>query len=68
MAVVCTLGVDIGTSSSKGVLVDGSGSILATATMQSAGSRQARQSISGGSCKIDTASPCIRVTARRRQR
>lgn len=28
----CTLGVDIGTSSSKGVLVDGDGMILATAT------------------------------------
>ncbi|PVE98375.1 FGGY family carbohydrate kinase [Microbacterium sp. TPD7012] len=28
----CTLGVDIGTSSSKGVLVDGDGRILATAT------------------------------------
>lgn len=28
----CTLGVDIGTSSSKGVLVDGDGVILATAT------------------------------------
>ncbi len=28
----CTLGVDIGTSSSKGVLVDPAGTILATAT------------------------------------
>lgn len=28
----CTLGVDVGTSSTKGVLVDASGSILATAT------------------------------------
>ena len=33
MAVVCTLGVDIGTSSSKGVLVDDRGRILATATV-----------------------------------
>lgn len=33
MAVVCTLGVDIGTSSSKGVLVDEHGRILATATV-----------------------------------
>lgn len=33
MTVVCTLGVDIGTSSSKGVLVDESGRILATATV-----------------------------------
>ncbi|WP_194409897.1 FGGY-family carbohydrate kinase [Microbacterium cremeum] len=33
MAVTCTLGVDIGTSSSKGVLVDGSGHILASATV-----------------------------------
>lgn len=33
MAVVCTLGVDIGTSSSKGVLVDEHGRILATAAV-----------------------------------
>lgn len=33
MAVVCTLGVDIGTSSSKGVLVDAHGRILATAAV-----------------------------------
>lgn len=32
MPVRCTLGVDIGTSSSKGVLVDATGTILATAT------------------------------------
>ncbi len=34
MTVRCTLGVDIGTSSSKGVLVDETGSILATATRE----------------------------------
>jgi len=33
MTIRCTLGVDIGTSSSKGVLVDASGAILATATV-----------------------------------
>lgn len=33
MTIRCTLGVDIGTSSSKGVLVDASGGIVATATM-----------------------------------
>lgn len=32
MTVRCTLGVDIGTSSSKGVLVDAGGAIIATAT------------------------------------
>ncbi|MBN9177514.1 MAG: sugar kinase [Microbacterium sp.] len=32
MAVACTLGVDVGTSSTKGVLVDGDGRILASAT------------------------------------
>ncbi|WP_022889511.1 FGGY-family carbohydrate kinase [Agromyces italicus] len=34
MSVRCTLGVDIGTSSSKGVLVAGDGTLLATATRQ----------------------------------
>ncbi len=33
MATQCTLGVDIGTSSSKGVLVGGDGGLLATATI-----------------------------------
>lgn len=33
MPIRCTLGVDIGTSSSKGVLVDESGSLLASATV-----------------------------------
>lgn len=32
MSVRCTLGVDVGTSSTKGVLVDGDGGILASAT------------------------------------